>query len=142
MGHFEKSERYEKFPLIDIRIPMQYGHLSHRPYKCRLLGSIGSLGHEPFVLEEYIRIDNSERRLQRLYVRRSWHGNRDGQINPAGKIRQNFKRTSLNKIPQEIFSKIYKNKTPRTSANHHTHILSGGLCPEAPTPSLTENITQ
>ena len=104
------SKKYEKFDIKYMKVPVQYGHLSKRERRCRRIGYIGSLIREPFWIETYYRIDDSEIGAGRFFYKRRWHGDKNGTIEPKGTTWEYLTYTTYKRLPDEIKKEIKKEK--------------------------------
>ena len=100
--------KYDEFDKEYLKVPVQFGKMSARERRCRNLGYIGSLMREPFWIESYYRIDDSEVGRGRFFYVRRWHGDKDGTINPDGKVWQHVRYVPYARLPDEIKKEIEK----------------------------------
>ena len=98
--------KYDKFETALIHVPVQFGHKSKRPRRCKKLGWLGSLIREPYWFESYYRIDKREKSAGRFFYERRWKGEKDGTINKNGKTWYYLTYISYSDIPQEIKDEI------------------------------------
>jgi len=101
--------KYDKFDKEYLKVPVQFGQLSKRPRRCRNLGYVGALITEPYWIESYYRIDDSEVGGGRFFYVRRWHGDKDGTINPDGKVWQYIRYVPYAWLPDEIKKEIEEN---------------------------------
>jgi len=100
--------KYDKFGKEYIKVPVQFGHLSKRPRRCRRLGYIGALIREPFWMEHYYRIDDGEIGAGRFFYERRWKGEKNGKIKSDGQVWGYFMYTTYARLPDEIKKEIEK----------------------------------
>lgn len=91
-----------------MKVPVQYGNKSKRERRCRDLDYIGSLIKEPYWIESYYRIDDSEVGAGRFFYERRWKGEKDGTIKPDGQTWMYIRYISYANLPDEIKKEIEK----------------------------------